>query len=330
MPSAFVHITAGEGDSIITGEANFSEHRWVSIVDNVGDDPLTEVIRLAPIGSLHPFPLRFPGIVVVGYRKGENLDEGKSWYIYVVYGPQNADTIYQWVRDIHPGNETRELEMSLEVFSTPGQGIGPPPFLVAPSKPLGQPVYRLAKNGETPTHRTDGVFGDPLNLVLKGEFEPRPITITRGITPITYSITVPQLTARTVRGINSWKWFTNTKGWLLRDGRYVYAPWEIMYTDFECHDFVMPIPASGRSFAAWYSRCTIHLAFRSIHPVYDPHGWRGYRSYHKFKDEFGHERRVLRDDPVDGLVDVYDNFATHEEFDLRNLFLQVGSSEPGN
>ena len=333
MARAYASFEAGSGDSVLLGEGGRGVHRWISEVDAALDSPYPALAAARPIHAPHPDAAQFPGTVVVGYSGGEHLND-LTWEMFVHYGPITDEILGQWFRSGSIGHETRQLEYSLEVKTENGQ------FVATPSRLIAQPAYEIIDRRATPNRvavaKTDSDFGDPYELAYKGYYlaEPEPVTIPIG--PKSYVINVRQLSAWKIALITRWLGRTNSLPFILSEGKYAYEQWELMFDGFEHSDFPLAFGGGGRSgVATWWTRATIHLLHRPIHPVHAPFGWRGVRRFHKLVDPAtGQQRRVLNLQPLAGNpndpvnTDIWDGFTTKEDMNFNTLFATVGGFPP--
>lgn len=336
MASVKRHYTAGEGDSVIVGEGGRSVHKWISYIDSPLDSPLTKLIEANPIHSAHPDSVTFPGTVVTGYSKGEHLSP-EAWEVFVHYGPITDEVLNVWFRTGSAGHDARQLEYSLEV-RTPNGG-----FVEAPSRLIAQPSYAIIpERGEgsdaPPVAKTDDLFGPEHKLTYAGWYHAQPEPVALPIGPKTYTINVQQLSAWKIALITKWLGKTNSIPFIYDSskGSFAYQQWELMFDGFEHTDFVVPFGSGSRgAVATWWTRATLHILFRPIHPVYAPFGWRGIRRFHGLIDPVtGQQRRVLRLTPLPGNAndplntDVWDGFTTRDDMNFNTLFATVGGFPP--
>jgi len=322
---AYPEFKAGEGDlSGLHGIA--SEWPYIVEVEFESDNPIVEIRKVAELGDMHPDPHFKDLLYVSDYRKGEHLNE-KTWRIYVTYSGPSERTIGLWRRSGRFGSETKQLRHSIGYWDAAGNIHDLNPN--TDSKRIGTSKYVL------PVERSPGVpVGDPwkgryitagepgLKLNVTDEVDPTTGTVEKNslVIPLSYEITVVQLTVNKIQEIASFGWCTNKWEWPRGNG--AYEAWSLIFSGFAWEDEVLLIGGVG---PIWFSHCQVELLYKPVHPVTNRFGWRGERRYDAYNDGRGN----LSDVGIVGTVDrATRDYVINEERSFNSLFGAIGGSVP--
>lgn len=262
MASAEIYRYSGEGDryglSGIDGTLTY-----VATIDAMGDDPVTPVAALMPLGTPHPQTTR-SSLVVYDYAKRRQLDHPLVWLVDVIFASKHKAEFGGWRIEVDIGGGAEHMTRDLD-----GALIGPK-------------VYRPAKDDETPTHYT--TVAEPINgsttLALIETAAIRPVGYDRegDEMTVTFYRTCPTMTAVMIRSAGFFRRRVNNatfEGWPKHT-------W--LCTGIQIRE--MPIIISGQrdTGLAYPTR----LVFRVSET-----GWRTIKRYSTWIDDHGNESLIF-------------------------------------
>lgn len=326
MSRAFLPVDWLESSSIgLSG--GFLEVPFVIEIDTAGDDPYSPLLAACPYGSelraVSGVPVdiarRFSGMVSTEYGFPRILNE-TTYRALVTYGPISDRTIGLWRRSVRFASETRQLVWSLPEVDASGNYTQINGVVVGKPKRVGTNEYKpLPENSQSEYAAGDG---PTFPVERTDNFLDANYPVNDGITAIVYDILVPQLTAKQVREISSFKWHTNKTPFL------GYSNWTLIFSNWEAHDEVILIPGS-RPIPQWFSHVSVEILFKPKVKDLNPYGWRAVVMPDVFKFDNGNTRPVFKRDGANYIPSVH-TFVQYPQVDFHSLFTMFNSGLPGN
>lgn len=226
---------SGEQDTLsLLGASAVRQFR--STVDNIDDDPLTQLFAEVPGGSQHPDP-RFIGAISAGYAKMERLAP-LEWIVEVQYRtPDHLGTggsFNGWSISARFETTTESVGRSLPDYDkngrqlTDGRLVGShvysaiPPMIVGPDAPTPYTTISPDTLNPIPLYRNVtrtglAVAGEPI------EPEPQPRQMTH--LAIEFTKTAPRMTFTTLENLGFFANFVNDRDW------HGFNRWTLMFTN---------------------------------------------------------------------------------------------------